>query len=170
MGADTIGTEVIGADIGTEVIGADIIDTEGGVVINLDDLTDPVLTDVQRQILDYTESRQVEFDLDAMRAEAVTAAGVDDFDDDGGFTTRLAAQITAIDADVGLRQLSRHTLRSRLVRLMRNRLSLTDLIRRYPEITDIEIPRPLIVVGMPRSGTTHLVNLLACDPRRRALP
>ena len=55
MGADTIGTEVIGADIGTEVIGADIIDTEGGVVINIDDLTDPVLTDVQRQILDYTE-------------------------------------------------------------------------------------------------------------------
>lgn len=161
MGADTIGTEVIGAEI---------IDTEGGEVINLDDLTDPVLTDVQRQILDYTESRQVEFDLDAMRAEAVTAAGVDDLDDGGGFTTRLAAQITAIDADTGLRQLSRHTLRSRLVRLMRNRLSLTDLIRRYPEITDIEIPRPLIVVGMPRSGTTHLVNLLACDPRRRALP
>ncbi len=139
-------------------------------MINLDDLADPVLTDVQRQILEYTESRQVEFDPDAMRAEAVAAAGVADLDDDGGFTTRLNAQITAIESDAGLRQLSRRTLRSRLVRLMRNRLSLTELIKRYPEITEIEIHRPLIVVGMPRSGTTHLVNLLACDPRRRALP
>ena len=39
--------------------------------LNLDDLTAPVLTDVQRQILDYTESRQVTFDIDAMLAEAV---------------------------------------------------------------------------------------------------
>ena len=48
-------------------MGADTIGTEGGVVINLDDLTDPVLTDVQRKILDYTESHQVEFDLDALQ-------------------------------------------------------------------------------------------------------
>ncbi len=51
-----------------------------------------------------------------------------------------------------------------MVRLLRNRLSLTDLLRRYPEISDIEIDRPLIVVGMPRSGTTHLVNLIARGP------
>ena len=82
-------------------MGADTIGTEGGPVINLDDLTDPVLTDVQRQILDYTESRPVEFDLDAMRAEAVAAAGVDDLDDDGGVTARLAAQVAAIGTAAG---------------------------------------------------------------------
>jgi hypothetical protein len=54
--------------------------------------------------------------------------------------------------------------------LLRNRLSLTDLIKRYPEIESIPIQKPFIVVGMPRSGTTHLVNLIAADPRRRALP
>ena len=57
-----------------------------------------------------------------------------------------------------------------MVRLLRNRLSLTDLIKRYPEIESIPIEKPFIVVGMPRSGTTHLVNLIAADPRRRALP
>jgi hypothetical protein len=61
-------------------------------------------------------------------------------------------------------------LRQRVVRLLRNRLSLTDLIKRYPEIESIPIERPLVVVGMPRSGPTHLVNLIAADPRRRALP
>ena len=139
-------------------------------MIDLDDLTAPVLTDVQRRILDYTESRDVDFDLNRMRSEAEAEAGLDDLDDSGGVITRLKAQIAAIESDTGLRQLSRATLRARLVRLMRNRLSLIDLLKRYPEIADIEIERPLIVVGMPRSGTTHLVNLLACDPRRRALP
>lgn len=138
--------------------------------LNLDDLTSPVLTDVQRQILDYTEARTVTFDVDAMLAEAVDRAGADDLADDDGFADRLAAHIAAIESDTGLRQLARNTLRARVVRLLRNRLSLTDLLKRYPEIEDIEIERPLIVVGMPRSGTTHLVNLIAQDPRRRALP
>jgi hypothetical protein len=49
-------------------------------------------------------------------------------------------------------------------------LLLTDLLNRYPEIHEIQIERPIIVVGLPRSGTTHLVNLIAADTRRRALP
>ncbi|MCX2934819.1 sulfotransferase [Mycobacterium sp. CVI_P3] len=138
--------------------------------LNLDDLTAPVLTDTQRQILDYTESRPVTFDIEAMLSEAVAAAGADDLADDDGFIGRLTAHVAAIESDTGLRQLSRSTLRARVVRKLRNRLSLVDLIKRYPEIESIPIEAPLIVVGMPRSGTTHLVNLIAEDPRRRALP
>ena len=138
--------------------------------INLDDLTDPVLTDVQRQVLEYTESRAVVFDVEAMLAEAVDRAGVDDLAADEGYPGRLQAYIDAIESDTGLRQLTRNPLRARVVRLLRNRLSLTELLRRHPEIGAVEIERPLIVVGMPRSGTTHLVNLIARDPRRRALP
>lgn len=138
--------------------------------ISLDDLTNPVLTDVQRQVLEYTESRAVVFDLEAMLAEAVGQAGVDDLAADDGYTARLQAYVDAIESDTGLRQLTRNTLRARVIRLLRNRLSLTELLKRHPEIGAIEIDRPLIVVGMPRSGTTHLVNLIARDPRRRALP
>ena len=139
-------------------------------MIKLDDLTDPVLTEPQRQILDYTESRPVLLDIDRMLEEAVLTAGADDLAPDPGYLDRLGAYVQAIDADNGLRQLTRMTLRARIVRLLRNRLSLTELIKRYPEITAVEIERPIIVVGMPRSGTTHLVNLIAQDPRRRALP
>ncbi|OLP04204.1 sulfotransferase family protein [Mycolicibacterium porcinum] len=139
-------------------------------VIEFDDLAAPRLSEAQRQILEYTEARRVEFDIEAMLAEAVTQAGVTDLADTAGFGDRLSAHVAAIEADTGLTQLARMTLRSRVVRLLRNRLSLNDLIKRYPEIEAIPIERPFIVVGMPRSGTTHLVNLIAADPGRRALP
>ena len=143
----------------------------GAIDIDFDDLTSPQLTDIQRQILEYTEARPVDFDIDQMLAEAIERAGVGaDFDDNHGFSERLAAHVAAIDADHDLTQLTRTTLRQRVVRLLRNRLSLTDLLKRYPEIESIDIEQPFIVVGMPRSGTTHLVNLIASDPRRRALP
>jgi hypothetical protein len=139
--------------------------------IAFDDLTSPELTDVQRQILQFTEAKHIEFDSDRMLAEAIAAARVgDDLDDTDGFAGRLVAHVAAIEADEGLTQLARSSLRQRVVRLLRNRLSLTDLIKRYPEIESIPIEKPFIVVGMPRSGTTHLVNLIAADPRRRALP
>ncbi|MGI9604092.1 MAG: sulfotransferase family protein, partial [Acidimicrobiales bacterium] len=40
----------------------------------------------------------------------------------------------------------------------------------HPEIHDEVIDRPVIVAGLPRSGTTHLLNLMAADRRFRALP
>lgn len=142
--------------------------------IDFDDLTAPQLTDVQRQILEFTEARPVDLDIDRMLAEAVEqtglAAGAADLDDTDGFADRLRVHVAAIEADKDLRQLTRGSLRQRIVRLLRNRMSLTELIRRYPEIESIPIEKPFIVVGMPRSGTTHLVNLVASDPRRRALP
>lgn len=144
--------------------GSDVAD------LDFDDLSSPRLTDIQRQILEFTEARPVHFDIDRMLAEAVEQAGADDLDDTDGFGDRLRAHVAAIEADDGLRQLTRSTLRQRVVRLLRNRLSLTELIKRYPEIESITIEKPFIVVGMPRSGTTHLVNLIAADPRRRALP
>jgi hypothetical protein len=142
--------------------------------IDFDDLTSPELTDVQRQILEFTEAKHVEINIDQMLAEAIDKAGLkggaSDLDDIDGFEERLTAHVAAIEADDGLTQLARSSLRQRVVRLLRNRLSLTDLINRYPEIESIRIEKPFVVVGMPRSGTTHLVNLIAADPRRRALP
>jgi hypothetical protein len=61
-------------------------------------------------------------------------------------------------------------LYDRTVRLLANRLLVEDMLRRYPEIRDVRIEQPIIVVGLPRSGTTHLVNLIAADSRLRSLP
>jgi hypothetical protein len=45
-----------------------------------------------------------------------------------------------------------------------------DQYTRHPEIDQEVIAAPVIVAGLPRSGTTHLVNLLAADSRFRSLP
>ncbi|OMB93495.1 hypothetical protein A5733_15970 [Mycobacterium sp. NS-7484] len=135
----------------------------------INDLAAPVLDSNQRHVLDQLKTLTVELDPTAMADDAVHQTGLDDFGDPG-FRPRLQAYAAAIDADTGNTNLNRMILRNRIVRLLSQRLLLTDLLRRYPEIHDIEIERPIIVVGLPRSGTTHLVNLIAADSRRRALP
>jgi hypothetical protein len=53
---------------------------------------------------------------------------------------------------------------------VQNRLLLTDLLARHPEIHDVAVERPIVVLGLPRTGTTHLHNVLAADPALRSLP
>ena len=137
--------------------------------LDIEDLSAPVLTPMQRQVLDQLDRQPIDLEPDVLVGEAVARTGLDDFGP-GDFRPRLDAYVGAIDADPGNTNLNRLTLRNRIVRLLSARLLLTDLLRRYPEIHDIEIDRPIIVVGLPRSGTTHLVNLIASDTRRRALP
>jgi hypothetical protein len=44
------------------------------------------------------------------------------------------------------------------------------LFRRHPEIENERILRPIIIAGLPRTGTTHLHNLISQDPSLRSLP
>lgn len=138
--------------------------------MRIEDLRAPVLTEEQRGVRDLMEQRPVPLDPDELVARARRTTGLEDLDDADGFLGRLAAHTAAIDADTGLTNLGRLTLRMRVQRLLENRLRLVDLLARHPEIREIEVEAPIVVVGLPRSGTTHLVNLLAEDPRRRALP
>jgi len=46
---------------------------------------------------------------------------------------------------------------------------LRALVRRRPEILDIRLPAPIVVIGMFRAGTTFLSYLLENDPGNRAL-
>ena len=113
----------------------------------------------------------MEVDLDPERiiAEASRATGLSDFGDHT-LPARLAAMAAALDADTGLSGLGRHIVRDRMVGLVRARLRFEDFVRRHPEALDVALEPPVIVVGLPRSGTTHLVNLLAADSRFRSMP
>jgi hypothetical protein len=55
------------------------------------------------------------------------------------------------------------------VRMMANRLRIDDYIARHPEVLDEVVTSPVVVCGMPRTGTTLLSNLLGADPARRSL-
>jgi hypothetical protein len=140
-----------------------------GGTITIDDLTEPRYDAAQRAALDFAATLDVVFDRDAMLDEAVRRAGCDDFGD-VGFLYRLDATIDAVEADSGLNQIGRLAVHQRTVRLLTARLLVEDIVRRRPEILDIELARPIIVIGLPRSGTTHLVNLVAADTRLRSLP
>jgi hypothetical protein len=50
------------------------------------------------------------------------------------------------------------------------RLRIEDLLARHPEIQQLKIDRPLLIAGLPRSGTTHLVNVLGTSPDLRSMP
>jgi hypothetical protein len=54
--------------------------------------------------------------------------------------------------------------------LLRNRLLIEDLVVRHPEILDLPVEKPIIICGLPRTGTTHLHNLMSSDPALRSLP
>jgi hypothetical protein len=59
---------------------------------------------------------------------------------------------------------------SQLTQLLTNRLLLADLLARHPEIHDLEVRQPIVIAGLPRTGTTHLHNLISADPALRSLP
>ena len=49
------------------------------------------------------------------------------------------------------------------------RVQIHDYIQSHPEVLDAPVERPLVVLGMPRTGTTVISYLLDQDPLRRSL-
>jgi len=137
--------------------------------IRIRDLAAPVLNDVQRMAVRYGESRKTELSVEAVCAAAVARTGLSEFGP-GDFRERLGLQLAEMDADPERTGIGRVVMFSDCVRYAANRLLIHDLLRRHPEIRAVPIERPVIVVGLPRSGTTHLVNLLAADTRLRSIP
>jgi hypothetical protein len=78
--------------------------------------------------------------------------------------------LATVNEDDRLNAVGRLGLYASCVRFLANRLKLTALLARHPEIHEVVIDRPIIVAGLPRSGTTHLLNLMAADARLRSLP
>jgi hypothetical protein len=137
--------------------------------IRIDDLREPVLTPAQRAGLAFGEKNPVSLTLDSVLGAALERTGLDDFGPDD-FRERLALWLSEIDEDPERTGLGRASLWNDCVRCAANRLRIRALLKQHPEIREITIARPIIVVGLPRSGTTHLVNLIAADARLRSLP
>lgn len=138
-------------------------------VIRITDLAAPELTDFQRAGLSFGDSLEVDMTPSAVLAAAVEETGLDAFGPDD-FHERLALWLSEVDEDADATNLHRYVIFDGCVRHAANRLRMLDLLARHPEIHDVEITAPIIVVGLPRSGTTHLVNLIAADQRLRSMP
>jgi hypothetical protein len=79
------------------------------------------------------------------------------------FASAWPSGCQAIDEDANASGVTRGNLLAMMTRYATTRLRVEDLVRRHPEILDIPIERPIIVAGLPRSGTTHLLGLLSAD-------
>ena len=137
--------------------------------IRIADLARPVLTDAQRAALDGAARVRVSLTEDAVLAAARRQTGLAGFGPDD-FRPRLRVWLEAANEDAELSPIGRLAVFGSCVRYLANRQRLEDLVRRRPEILDVELPRPIVVAGLPRSGTTHLLNLMAADARLRSLP
>src|SRR5690606_6891138 len=137
--------------------------------IDITDLHQPVLTPIQEQALAFAEANPVTFTEAAILDAARAQTGLSDFGADD-FRERLNVWLQSFEEDVNASALTRFNMFQMTVRYAATRLRLEDLITRHPEILDIEIDRPIIVAGLPRSGTTHLLNLISADSRLRSLP
>ncbi len=106
-------------------------------------------------------------EVDALLEEARQLTGLGYFGSDD-FRDGLAALVATYNA-APLNDRGRRRNHRRLVELLSTRLRIEDGWRRHPEILERKISRPMVLTGLPRSGTSALFNFLACDPVTRPL-
>ena len=107
-------------------------------------------------------------DISAYLDEARTSTGLEDFGD-GSFRAGLERLVASVDSEAYLDDTGTATMHDRIVALLAERLRIEDWYCRHPEIDDEQILRPLVGVGLPRTGSTALSFMLAQDPHARSL-
>lgn len=61
-----------------------------------------------------------------------------------------------------------HIFHANLLRFLVNRLRYEADVRKHPEILDEDVSDPIIILGLPRSGTTKLQRLISANPAVQA--
>lgn len=102
---------------------------------------------------------------DAIIAAARKSAARDDFGASDGWRDRLDRLCTALNEEAALNALGTTVAYGQLVAALAGRLRAAALWQRHPEIAQVPIAKPIIIVGQMRSGSTRMQRLLACDPR-----
>jgi hypothetical protein len=140
-------------------------------VVQLDDLAQPRFSANAEAIRDLMASMAPDCRLDseALHAKAIADTGLDDFGPDD-YRERLDVYLAALHEIGDMHGPGIVNFYSQLLQLLKNRLLLTDLLARHPEIHDIDLLPPVVIAGLPRTGTTHLHNLLGVASTFRTLP
>ncbi len=139
--------------------------------IRLTDLAEPVYPLDAQPFRDGLAAygSTLQLDPQAMLATASERTGLNDWGDPA-FLERLDILCASLREEAGLSDTGVGMVFEQLVGNLVNRLRMEALIADHPEIHDVRIARPIVICGLPRTGTTHLHNLLAADPALRHLP
>ena len=87
---------------------------------------------------------------------------------DPSFRIGLDHLVESLQREARLSQMGQYAVEAALVDRLVNRLQLIDYRQRRPEVGQQRIQRPLFVLGLPRTGTTIVHEVLAQDPDHRA--
>ena len=144
---------------------------EAGATVVLDDLAEPHFSPAAQELLAMMDDVAPLCPLDSatLHAQAVGELGLDDFGPQD-YRERMDLLLECFRSLPGLSAAGQVNLYAQFVQLLKNRLLLTDLVRREPEVLDIELVPPVVIAGLPRTGTTHLQQLLDATGLFRTLP
>jgi hypothetical protein len=99
---------------------------------------------------------------------ACRLTGLSDWGDER-FREPLQVLVDSLNDEARLSPFGQFLLMLNLRRLAANRLWVRRYVTHHPDTLEQPVPRPLFVVGLPRTGTTLLYNLLCQDSSRREL-
>lgn len=109
----------------------------------------------------------VTFVADELIEEAIGQTGFNDFGDP---PYREGLDVLLETYDKNIRDTDgRKRCRDRVVMQLATRLKCENAFKTIPEIAQQEITAPVFVTGLPRSGTSALLNLLVAAPDNRGL-
>lgn len=104
-------------------------------------------------------------DVDQALATATErTGGLTDFGG-GNYHVALKVLFASLADEANLSQQGQVLMQERVIGQLVNRLMIEDYCKRYPEILAQPIDDPVVIVGLPRTGSTLLQRLLAVDPR-----
>ncbi len=105
----------------------------------------------------------IPLDRASLIASARQQTGLTDFGDDA-WREPFELLCRDIDGAAQLTLMGRLMTRSDLLIWLQNRLQITEQLRLHPEILEQDIESPIFIVGLPRSGTSILFEILSQDP------
>ena len=121
-----------------------------------------------RSLGDKLSRRFWGLDFDGLCAQVMRRTGLEDFGSPP-LTPALPTLLESLEREAGLRPFGRFLMRVHLRGLLETRLRLEHAWKsRLEQIERQRLSRPVFIVGMPRSGSTFLHELLAADPDNRA--
>lgn len=88
---------------------------------------------------------------------------------DPSFRTGLDILVRSLDTEANLNALGDLVLEAVITKTLVNRLQIEEWYRLHPETAAEVITAPLIGIGLPRTGSTAVSNLLGEDPGARSL-
>jgi hypothetical protein len=109
------------------------------------------------------------FDIAELLAAARAETGQEDLADEGSIDG-LQRYLEAVADEGDLTPAGVAGVRADTVRLLANRLRMEALVRAHPEILDEDVSDPIIITGLPRTGTTKLQRVLSAHLGVQQLP